>query len=51
MALGRLPALGLSEALGKLDVTTAQMTEMVGSLNRIVDLLEEQNDLMRRNQV
>lgn len=38
---------GLSEALEKLDTTSEQMVALVSGMNRIAELLEEQNEILR----
>lgn len=37
---------GLSDALGKLDTTSEQMTELVAGINEVVSLLKRQNELL-----
>lgn len=38
---------GLSEALSKLDTTAEQMEELNSNLSTVVELMREQNDLLR----
>lgn len=38
---------GLNEALSKLDTTTEQMEKLVEGIEKVVVLLEEQNELFR----
>ena len=38
---------GLSEALEKLDTTSEQMVALVAGIERVIELLEEQNEIMR----
>jgi hypothetical protein len=40
---------GLAEALAKLDTTSEQMQQMNDNLSRVVELLEEQNRILRRD--
>lgn len=39
---------GLSEAMGKLDKTNDQMDRLCNSMDEIVILLREQNDLLKK---
>lgn len=38
---------GLSDALEKLDTTSDQMEQLVAGINTVIDLLTEQNEILR----